>query len=182
MIDGKRLRLRAVERSDLPKFHEWMNDPQVTEGLFRFLPVSMAEEEKWFEGVLQREAEQRPMAIEIREGEEWQLAGNTGLFNIDWISRSAEFGIFIGDKARWNKGYGTETLQLILQHGFNTLNLNRIFLRVFATNPRARRSYEKAGFVLEGTLRQAIYRRGKYIDMEVMSVLRSEWLANREGA
>ena len=65
----------------------------------------------------------------------------------------------------------------MLQHGFETLNLHRIYLRVYSTNPRARRSYEKAGFVLEGTLREAVYRHGKYADIHVMSVLRSEWSA-----
>jgi RimJ/RimL family protein N-acetyltransferase len=72
-------------------------------------------------------------------------------------------------------------LQLILQHAFDTLNLNRISLRVFATNPRARRSYEKAGLALEGTLRQAAFRNGKYIDVHMMSILRSEWAGIREG-
>jgi diamine N-acetyltransferase len=180
VIYGKRVRLRAVERTDLPRFHEWLNDPEVTEGLSLYLPLSMTEEEKWFDKAMQAEEEQRPLAIEIEEGKTWQLVGNTGLFNLEWTNRCAEFGIFIGDKSYWDKGYGTEALELILQHGFNTLNLNRIYLRVYATNARARRSYEKAGFVLEGTLREAVYRRGRYLDMHVMSVLHSEWSAGRE--
>jgi RimJ/RimL family protein N-acetyltransferase len=181
VILGKRVRLRAVERADLPKFQEWLNDPEVIEGLLHYLPLSMADEEKWFEALMQREPEQKPLAIEILEGESWQLAGDTGLFNIEWTTRSAEFGIFIGDKSRWNQGYGTEALQLILRHGFNTLNLNRIYLRVFTSNPRAKRSYEKAGFILEGTLRQAAFRGGKYIDVYMMSIIRSEWTGIREG-
>jgi diamine N-acetyltransferase len=181
MILGDRVRLRAIERTDLPQFHAWLNDPEVTEGLSHYLPLSMAEEERWFEQVMQGGAEERPLAIEIRDGESWLLTGNTGLFNLDSTNRSAEFGIFIGDKSRWDKGYGTEALQLILRHAFDTLNLNRVHLRVFANNARARRSYEKAGFVLEGTLRQAVYRRGRYIDMLIMGVLRSEWERGREG-
>jgi len=181
VIYGKRVRLRAVERSDLPKFHDWLNDPQVTEGLSIYLPLSMMDEEKWFDKAMQAEPEQRPLAIEIREDQAWQQVGNASLFNLEWTSRCAELGIFIGDKSRWDQGYGTEALELILQHGFNTLNLNRIYLRVYATNPRAKRSYEKAGFVLEGTLRQAVYRHGKYVDIYMMSVLRSDWgAAGRE--
>jgi len=64
---------------------------------------------------------------------------------------------------------------LLLRHGFLTLNLNRVFLRVFETNPRAIRSYEKAGFIHEGRLRQAEFRDGQYVDILLMSVLRSEW-------
>lgn len=180
MICGKRVRLRAVERGDLPKCHEWLNDPEVTEGLSLYLPLSMTDEEKWFEKSMEAEPAQRPLAIEIQNGQAWQLIGTTGLFNLEWTNRCAEFGIFIGDTTRWDKGYGTEALQLILEHGFNTLNLNRIYLRVFATNARAQHSYQKAGFVLEGTMRDGIYRRGKYIDIRIMSVLRSEWGVRQE--
>ena len=182
MIPGKRVRLRAVERTDLPKFKEWLNDPEVTEGLSLYLPLSTADEEKWFETVMQDDPAQRPLAIEIQNGDNWQLAGNTGLFHLEWTNRSAEFGMFIGEKSIWSQGYGTEALELILQHAFHTLNLNRVYLRVFVSNPRARRSYEKAGFVLEGTLRQALFRHGQYVDVNVMSVLRSEWKGPREGS
>ncbi|HEX2696985.1 MAG TPA: GNAT family protein [Anaerolineales bacterium] len=175
MIYGKRIRLRGVEKPDVPKFYEWINDPEVKEGLDTYVPYSMADEEKWLEGAGGREPAQKPLSIEMREGESWRLIGNCGFFNLEWTNRAAELGIMIGDKSVWNKGYGTETMQLLLQHGFETLNLNRIYLRVYSTNPRARRAYEKAGFVLEGTLREAVYKQGKYADDYIMSVLRSEW-------
>ena len=141
----------------------------------------MAEEENWFDQMTRSDPGQRPLAIEIRDGEGWQLAGNAGLFNLEWSNRSAEFGIFLGDKARWDKGYGTEVLQAILRHAFDTLNLNRVYLRVHATNARAKRSYEKAGLVPEGTMRQAVFRHGEYVDIHIMSILRSEWQSGREG-
>ena len=177
MIYGERIRLRGVERSDLPQFKEWLNDPEVIEGLGMYLPLSMSDEEQWFEGMSKRDPVEKPLAIDIRDDNGWRLIGNTSFFNLEWTNRSAELGIFIGDKSLWNKGYGTETVCLLLRHGFEALNLHRIYLRVYSTNPRARRSYEKAGFVLEGTLREAVYRHGKYVDMHVMSVLRSEWNA-----
>jgi RimJ/RimL family protein N-acetyltransferase len=95
--------------------------------------------------------------------------------NIDWRNRSGEVGIMIGEKACWNQGYGTETMQRLLEHGFNTLNLHRIWLQVYAKNPGGIRAYEKAGFTHEGTLRQAHYQHGKYYDVHIMSVLREEW-------
>ena len=181
MILGTRVRLRAIERADLPRFQEWSNDPEVTQGLSRYLPLSLTEEGKWFGRVMQGQPAQQPLAIKIQDGGSWKLVGNTGLFNLEWTNRSAEFGIFIGNKSSWNKGYGTEALQLMLRHAFSTLNLNRVYLRVLASNPRARRSYEKAGFQLEGTLRQATFRRGIYIDSHIMSILRSEWKDHEEG-
>lgn len=181
MICGKRIRFRAIERSDLARCQEWLNDPEVLEGLAHIVPLSSLDEEHWFEGAMQRGKEERPLAIEVQEGDDWRHVGNIGFLNLEWTPRAAELGIFIGDKSLWNKGYGTEAVELLLEHGFQTLNLNRIYLHVFANNLRARRSYEKVGFVLEGTLRQAVYRHGQYIDLLVMSVLRAEWTARQEG-
>ncbi len=181
MIYGKRIRLRALERSDLARCQAWLNDPEVIEGLLQVVPLSSLDEEHWFEQAMGRPQEEHPLAIEIREGAEWRYIGNLGFMHLEWIPRAAEFGIFIGDKSLWDKGYGTEALQVLLHYGFETLNLNRIYLRVFSTNLRARRSYEKAGFVLEGTLRQAVYRHGAYADTLFMGILRSEWQARREG-
>jgi RimJ/RimL family protein N-acetyltransferase len=181
MIYGKRIRLRAIEHSDLARYHEWLNDPDVAEGLWHYLPLSMDDEEAWFEQMRQQDAEQRPLAIEVREEGDWRLVGNVGLMDLRSANRSAELGIFIGNKSLWDKGYGTEAVELMLRHAFDTLNLNRVFLRVFATNERARRCYQKVGFVPEGTLRQAVFRHGRYVDMHIMSILRHEWHAAGEG-
>ena len=176
MIYGEHIRLRAPDRSDLPLFVNWLNDPEVREGLIISLPLSMDEEETWYENMLKRPAPEHPMVIEIRQPEDrWLPVGNCGFHNIDWRTRSADVGIFIGEKACWNQGYGTEVMRQLLRHGFNTLNLNRIALEVYETNPRAIRVYEKAGFVHEGRKRQAMYKDGSYLDVLLMSVLRSEW-------
>jgi RimJ/RimL family protein N-acetyltransferase len=175
MIYGKRIRFRAPERSDLPQYVIWLNDPEVRRGLSLFLPLSQEDEEKWFENMLASPAVEHPFALEVQDGEAWVHIGNCGFHAVDWRCRSSEVGIFIGDKGYWNHGYGTEAMQLLLKHGFETLNLNRIFLRVFENNPRAVRSYEKAGFRHEGRFRQGEYQEGGYVDVLFMSVLRSEW-------
>jgi RimJ/RimL family protein N-acetyltransferase len=175
IIYGERIRLRAVEREDLKKFHEWLNDPEVTRGLALYLPLSMTDEENWFDAMTKRDPNEKPFAIEIKKGKAWKLIGNCGFHGIDTKNRFGEVGIVIGDKTEWNKGYGAEAMTLLQRHGFETLNLNRVFLRVYADNVRAVRSYEHAGFVLEGRLREANYKHGKYEDVLLMSVLRSEW-------
>ncbi len=175
MIYGERIRLRAPEREDLPRFVAWLNDPEVREHLLLYLPMSMVKEEHWFEEMLKQPEEEHPMVIEIRQGEGWKPIGNCGMLNLDWRNRSIELGIFIGDKSHWNQGYGSEAMKLLLSHGFNTLNLNRIYLRVYETNQRGIHAYEKSGFVHEGRWRQAQFQGGRYIDILWMSVLRSEW-------
>lgn len=175
MIYSERIRLRAPERADIPRFVAWLNDPEVRAGLSVVLPFSQADEENWFENMLKRPMEEHPLTIEARQGEDWIAIGNCGLFDFDWRCRSAEVGIFIGEKNLWNQGYGTEVMRLLLKHGFQTFNLNRIALRVYETNPRAVRSYEKAGFIHEGRQRQGMYKDGQFIDILLMSALRSEW-------
>jgi RimJ/RimL family protein N-acetyltransferase len=181
MLYGKRIRLRANEHADLPSFVNWLNDPKVRRYTSMTLPVSQATEEHWFEDMLKRPPEEQSLGIEIKEGENWRLIGNCGIFDINWRTRSAEVGLFIGDKSCWNKGYGTEVMKLLLNHGFGTLNLNRIFLHVDAANIAGIRAYEKAGFVREACLRQANFREGRYWDDLVMSVLRSEWTPDEQG-
>jgi RimJ/RimL family protein N-acetyltransferase len=175
MIYGQRIRLRAVEHNDLPKFVEWLNDPEVIAGLSLYLPLSMGDEEGWYESMRKRPPAEHPLVIEVKVADGWKMIGNVGFISIDWRVRATEIGIFIGEKQLWNQGYGGEAMRLMLRHGFQTLNLNRICLRVLATNPRAIRSYEKAGFVHEGRQRQGDYQNGEYIDVLLMSVLRSEW-------
>ncbi len=175
MITGKRLRLRALEASDLPYFIRWLNDPEVIAGLTIDWPLSSWQEEDWFKKLAQRSPHERPLVIEVPHDDGWRPIGNLGLLHIDWKTRQAEAGIMIGDKNYWNRGYGSEALQLLITHVFRTLNLNRIYLHVYSNNPRAIRAYEKIGFVHEGTLRQAHYAQGRYHNVFVMSVLRSEW-------
>ncbi|KAA3644938.1 MAG: N-acetyltransferase [Chloroflexi bacterium] len=180
MIYGERIRFRHTEREDLPLFVKWFNDPEVRQGLNSVLPMSLSNEEKWFERMLQLPMEEQVLCIEMRDRDDWRLIGNCGFFTIDHRVRNAEVGIIIGEKELWNQGYGTEAMQLLLKHGFNTLNLNRIFLRVYENNPRAIRSYEKVGYVHEGRQRQAHYFDGQYLDVIFMSVLKDEWQAKQE--
>jgi len=181
MIYGERIRFRAVEKDDLPTFVKWLNDPEVRRGLLLHNPISQADEENWFERMIKRPPDEHVLGIEVKqpvvEGdkESWKLVGTWAFNDIDWRNRATEFGILIGDKSYWNQGYGTESVRLLVQHGFNTLNLNRIFLHVFENNPRAIRAYEKAGLIHEGRERQAEFKDGDYIDVLRMSILKDEF-------
>ena len=100
--------------------------------------------------------------------------------NIKKVAHNAELGIVIGDKAYWDKGYGAEVMHTLLRHGFGTLNLHRIYLRVFDNNPRAIKVYLRAGFTEEGRLREDRYHDGRYNDTIVMGILRAEWAAMQQ--
>jgi len=180
-ISGKQVRLRAAEKEDIPNFLRWINDEEVTENLPFLMPISHFEEDDWYESMMKKPASEHILVIEIKDEKKkgsYFPIGNCTFFHINWINRSTEIGILIGEKSFWNKGYGTETMRLMIKHGFNNLNLHRIWLRVFPANKRGIRAYEKAGFSFEGKYRQAEYKHGKYQDVHLMSILTDEW---REG-
>jgi RimJ/RimL family protein N-acetyltransferase len=175
MLYSNRLRLRAAEKADIPRFVIWLNDPEVRQFLLMAYPLSQAFEEKWFASMLDRGMAEQVLVIERKIGAEYEPIGNTSFMNVDWVSRNAEIGIFLGEKNIWGQGYGRETMRLMLRHGFNNMNLHRIYLRVYEHNMRGIKAYEHAGFVHEGRLRQDVFRDGAFRDVLIMSVIRPEW-------
>lgn len=176
MLHGEKTHLRHLERSDIPTFVRWFNDPEVREYVAINRPMATAEEERWFERHLDDKSGEI-FAIEATDGEQPVHIGNVGLHDIDWVHRHAELGIVIGEKAYWSKGYGSDAIRAVLRHAFHTLNLHRVYLRVYEDNARGIRAYEKCGFKLEGRSREVVFRHGRYYDDLRMSILDHEFAA-----
>jgi diamine N-acetyltransferase len=174
MIYGDGVRLRAIEREDVPTFVRWFNDPEVRQFILMIRPMSMADEERWVERLPERQ-DDFLFAVEALVEGEWVHIGNVGLHDVDWKNRSAAFGIALGEKQYWGRGYGTKATKTVLRYAFGELNLHRVELEVFAYNPRAIRCYEKAGFRHEGTRRQSHFHDGQYHDAYRMGILREEF-------
>jgi RimJ/RimL family protein N-acetyltransferase len=172
MIKGERVVLRAIEREDLPRYVQWLNDPQVLEYFGHYGPMSLAQEETWYESMLQDSS-----AINFAVEFEGEHVGGGGFCSIDGRHARAEVGLFIGQPRLWDQGLGRDVLQTLLRFGFEQMNLHRIYLRVFAENERAVHLYERLGFRHEGRWRQCEYRHGRYHDLLWMSILRPEWTA-----
>jgi UDP-4-amino-4,6-dideoxy-N-acetyl-beta-L-altrosamine N-acetyltransferase len=169
---GSQIYLRPVETEDAPSFAQWLNDPEVRRTLNRQHPISLRTELNWIE-TTNNDNQMLSLAIVLKDGD--RLIGGAGLREIDLVNRHAVFGICLGNKDEWDKGYGTEALGLLLDHAFGTMNLNRVCLHVLENNPRAQRVYEKVGFLQEGVLRQETFREGRYWDTIVMGILREDW-------
>jgi len=176
MIRGETVYLRPAERTDLPRFVRWFADAETTRGLMSRAPFSLAAEEQWFDQMTTAQGKTDYHFVICRLTDDEPI-GTAGLHGLDLVNGNAEFGISIGEKAEWNQGYGTDALHAICDFGFGELRLERIELEVYASNARAQRSYEKAGFVLEGTLRRRHYAQGRHEDVLIMSLLREEWVA-----
>jgi len=177
MIIGERVRLRGIEREDIPTFVRWFNDPEVRRYLLFNDPMSKAQEERWFERFLDRK--DYIFAIEALIEGTWSHIGNCGLEDIDYRNGVAAFGIMIGEKAHWSQGYGTEATRLLVGFGFRELRLNRIQLQVYDFNTRAIRCYEKAGFIHEGVQRQGLFRDGRHCDVHWMGILAEEFFGGK---
>jgi RimJ/RimL family protein N-acetyltransferase len=176
MVRGQLVFLRPAERTDIPLFVRWLSDASVTRNLLLRAPLSTAGEEQWFNEMVERQGKSDYHFVICRLSDGAPI-GTAGLHRVDMDAGSAAFGIQIGETAEWGKGYGTDALRAICDFGFGELRLERIWLDVYVGNERGRRSYEKAGFVVEGTLRHAHFSQGAFEDVLRMSLLRGEWLA-----
>lgn len=173
---GEKIYLRPLERDDAPILLPWVNDPDVIATLRMYTPKNLQNELEFIERTSKSDTE---IVLGIALKERDKLIGSTGLHSIDWKNRHCEFGIVIGDKTEWGKGYGTETTRLMVNYAFETLGMHRVWLRVYEYNQRAIRAYERAGFVREGLLREDRYHNGRFFHTIVMGLLRSEWEAHR---
>ena len=173
MIEGRTIYLRALTPVDIPVWASWFNDPDVTEhmnkGAFPNTETAQAE----FLAQLSKSKTDVQFAIVTKE--DGRLVGTIGIHKIDWIHRHGSISILVGDKAYWGRSIGTEAIELIVRHGFTKLNLHRLSAGMWASNEGSRRSFEKNGFHVEGTLRESFFGRGSYVDEYVMGLLKREW-------
>ena len=173
MIEGKLVRLRAVEPGDAEDAYRWINDREVTRNLMARYPFSLEFEKDWVQGAAKRtDYSDLSLAIETLDGVH---IGHCGLHRGRPEDRHAELGIMIGEKEYWNRGYGTDTMLTLVRFAFEQMNLNKVALGVMEFNERAQAVYRKTGFVEEGRAREDYYQDGRYWDIVRMSILRREF-------
>lgn len=172
MLNGKKIRLVSLSREDLPKARDWVNDSYLKARMLRVVPVSQEDQEKWYEDIVQDPSK---IVFAIKTLNDGQHIGNTGLYHIDWTHRRAEFWILIGERSFWGQGIGSDVVSLMQQYAFETLNLNKLYVNVGIDNEAAIALYKKANFVHEGIMKEHYYIEGKWIDVVIMEILRSEF-------
>ena len=139
--------------------------------------LSAKKHQEWLEKYLQKD-EHDEFFWAIRKLDDEAIIGFIGLFALYKQHGDTLVAIAVGERDYWSHGYGTDAMRIMLRYAFMELNLRRVGLIVFEYNPRAIRSYEKAGFSHEGRVRGAMQRDGKRWDFLYMGILREEWLAN----
>jgi len=180
VLEGKLVRLRKVERADLPSLHRWMNDSEMM-AWARFRPeamTSLTALEKEFEKELAGEDEERTHYM-IEEKATAKPIGWCVARTWDRKHVNANVGVGLGEKEYWGRGFGTEAVQLLLTILFDHQGWHRAELWTLAENERAIRSFEKCGFRKEGHEKESVYFGGRYRDLILMGLLKSEWDAKK---
>lgn len=172
-LQGELTGLRGFARDDLSQFKSWLADPEVT----RYLEMGAKPYTEQALEAVYAEASENPDAVvfticDLKTGDP---IGTAGLYLINWAGRRAQYRILIGNSKYLGKGFGSEVNQLVVNYGFNRLNLHNIYLGVNADNAGGLQSYKKVGFVEEGRQREFIYNAGKYYDCIMMSLLSHEF-------
>lgn len=158
--------IRAVEPGDLATTRCWRNDPAVaTPALGRRFPITEVGEQAWFDnlgvGLFPTHV------VWAVADDQSSIVGLVQLYDIDWIHRTASFGIWLGPE-HWNVGHGSRATQLATQHGLIELGLRQIRLSVLSSSDAALHTYSKLGFVREGVLCGAVLVDGRPADLVLM--------------
>jgi RimJ/RimL family protein N-acetyltransferase len=170
---GEQCYLSPCQPDDAEKWAQWFNDLAVTVPLGdeAYSPAGL---ERMRSGVMEViERGEHVFTIVTRDGDE--AIGRCLLFAVDQVNRSAMVGIAIGERAYWGRGFGEESLRLLLEYAFGLLNLNSVMLGVFAFNERALRLYRKVGFKEIGRRREARLVAGVAHDAILMDILAREF-------
>ncbi|HYU17628.1 MAG TPA: GNAT family protein [Chloroflexota bacterium] len=173
-VEGQKVALGPLRRELLPLYQRWINDLEVrrTLAVMTVGPMTWEAEEAWYERSSKAQGE---ALFTIYERATMRPIGTTDLRQIDHFNRTADFGILIGEKDCWGKGYGTEVTALMLDYGFTALGLHNIVLRVFSYNERGIRAYTRAGFREMGRRREAHRLGGRAYDVVYMDCVATEF-------
>ena len=170
-IVGDRIYLSPRNSEDIEQFTEWLNDFGITDYLGRSGAIVTLDGEKQYLEASSKDGVHF-VIVTLNNNE---MIGTVSLERINNIDKRATLGIFIGNKEYWNDGYGTEAIRLILDYGFNYMNLHSIKLNLMSFNQRALKCYKKCGFKEIGRLRESRFVNGKYYDSICMDILSSEF-------
>lgn len=175
LLEGKKVKLTAIESEDIPEFTKWYNDTEFMRNydMIGAVPKSMEEIKEMLEEV---KMSNDKYIFAVRHIESGEFIGVTGFENILWNNGTALIYIGIGNEKYRGMGIGKEAMYLTMEFGFQELNFHRIYLNVLEYNTSAIKLYERLGFIKEGTHREFINRDNKRFDMYLYGILKREWI------
>jgi len=177
MIKGKNLYLSRIEKNDIKQFYKWFSDSEFLKFYDYYPPLPQTKEEV-DKTLSYYEKKEKSDVFAIRLVCNDQIIGIAGYDDIIKENKVATLFIGIGSKDSRGKGYGKESMNILLNYGFNDMDLHRIQLNVLEFNKSAIILYEKTGFIKEGTYREFVLRDDKRYDLFLYGLLKNEWIKN----
>lgn len=179
VLTGEHLYLRPFERGDLGLLLKWMNDREILDLIGQVRPWTQSDADGFFEKV-RKEEDRAWFAIVLKESN--RVIGQAGLLRMFLPWHTTDLTMEVNEKDVWDRGYGSEAIDLLLSWAFDTLGFHRVSIGVVGFNTRALHFYEKNGFKREGVLREGYYCRHEYSDFVMMAILEDEFREHRAAA
>ena len=168
-IKGTKVALRKMDYNDTDLIIRWRNSDYIREHFIYQGYFTKESHENWIKTMIETGKVVKLMIGDMEDN--YKAVGSIYIRDIDRTNNKAEYGIFIGEESARGRGIGSEAAALMIQYCFNVIKLHRLFLRVFADNKQAIKSYENAGFVKEANLKEDVYINGKYRDIVLMGII-----------
>jgi RimJ/RimL family protein N-acetyltransferase len=178
VLTGKRVYLRPLAKEDSVYLRKWSDDAEIRGLIGEVTSMSQADCKKFLEEVCADNSREWFVVV-IKKND--RVIGEAGLLRMFPAWRTTDVSVIIGEKEEWGKGYGTETILLLLDYAFRHLDFHRVAIGVVGFNERALRFWEKVGFRREGIQRDGYYYDDKYYDFVTMSILEDEFRELRAG-
>ena len=173
-LNTPRLRLRKLQMRDAADIYHYSRDAEVARHVLWDAHRSIADSRSYLRYMLRRYRNHEPASWGIEWKDTGEIIGTIGFMWIQSDNAAAEVGYSL-NRDFWGNGIMTEALRAVIAHGFGSMNLNRIEAQHETTNPASGAVMRKCGMIREGLLRQRLYNKGRYVDVELYSILKKDY-------
>ena len=172
---GKRVLLRELRESDMELLNSLMNDSEINSNIIGWSkPVTMSDQITWFKSL----NNDQNVRYAITDKDSEVVCGTGIISRIDWKNSNCSIDIKLDPNCQ-NKGYGTETIKLLVKYAFDELNMNTIIVKILDYNLASQKIFEKNGFKKAGVLRKNVFKKGKYNDIYIYDITKEDYLNER---
>jgi RimJ/RimL family protein N-acetyltransferase len=171
ILNNQTINLRAIEVSDLELIQRWRNMQSIQPFVREYREMSFINVENWYNSIVNN----REFIFFIIEDQKKLPIGVAGLTYIDWLNKHADLHLGLYEKSWGDESYGKATVNMMLNHGFNFLNLNKIYAEIYSIDDAKLKLFSNSNFKQDAILREHYYFKGKYRDSHIFSILKSEF-------
>ena len=172
MVEQDNVGIRAIEIEDLPIIQKWRNDDHLRQYFREYRDFSLTQKKDWYFKMINDDRFEMFVIVDLETNE---VIGVTGITYIDWPNKHADVHFYIGKNSEWiDEKYSPTAINIILNYGFNTLNLNKLWAEIYEIDSKKLKFFKSKGFQIDATLREHYFHKGLYYNSHILSLLKSE--------